>query len=819
MGLSKSIKKRYRIVLAIFTIVVLSCLYVTKVGAVGLSNQVATLDDDELLIYGLNSIIFPDNDCINTGGSSSICGDNAKEMYWSALSQYIDDPIKRAGVMGNLSAEGAFQPVLWELEYTNSDGTLAASWDKLYNCGGGSCPFGVGAFGFTYRLGEYLQAVNAENPDLLKYFQNSSEYSINDADGMMEKIGRDDFARLVEFEVKYAIETWESETTQEYLSQNFSNPSDAAYWWMDKWERPGVRTESARRSAAEKAYDEYKDFSCTPSKSSSTPSGASTTGSNLDVTLIGDSIAVQAEAELQSKFPGAFMSKVGSRHSDSKGKCDNDEGGIDILRKIASGSGEVADQHAGTESCYSLNVDKDSLKDNVVWELGTNPNGASEETIKNVINRIGQRKLFLVTPYNGDDMALADSISELYRKVAKENDAVYVVDWNEAVRGNASDYITTDDGMAVHPTEKGRQLLADLIEETVSNANNCSDNVVLDAVAEVIELANKNGSTYVFGGGHSSDASLYEGYLNGDSIDVDCTGFSTLVLYKAFGVVASHDSAGLVSGEESGLFEEVPRSEVRPGDVFAFRYPSGGSGHGGIVIEAANGVVTKVAEAVGAGMAEEGRSGNNYNIGYSTSGSTIDNLNSDAGHFYRLKGVDYDQSDSCLERCKDTGGFSDGGLTEEEAQMLADYYNSDKVSADEWGLPFGKTNCVSFSMWFVQALTSIGKNGDISDNGNGVAHLTALVGNLEEGNDARPYSVWSVTEGITMCGNVPCGHTGIIVGVNGDDIITVEAAYPSTPAEVHHRTSDFFENTRFGKSITYLESILNKSELNSITRR
>lgn len=462
--------------------IILSSFLANNVNALDVFNQIANLTEEEKIIYSQNDIIFPTSNCVTSSGPSSICGDTPKEMYWSALSQYIDDPVKVAGVMGNLAAEGLFQPVLWEFEYTNDDGTLQASWDKLYNCGNDECPFGVGAFGFTYYLGKYLHAVNDENPDLLKYFQGSVEYSLADADELMKKIGKDDFARLVEFEVRYAIETWEPETTQEYLNQKFSSPSDAAYWWMDRWERPKYRTESERRSAAGKVYDEFKDFSCTPTSSSASTKSA-TTGINNDITLIGDSIAVQAEAELQAKFPGAFMSKVGSRHTDSKGACGSDESGLKILEKIISGSGTVANQHAGVEECAELKVDSNSFKENIVWELGTNTSGANRENIEDVIKKIGKKNLFLVTPYNGDDVVgvdgvipkkATDAIASLYRDIAEQHDNVYVVDWNKKVRDSESKYITRDDGMAVHPTAEGRQLLADLISEAVESTASCA---------------------------------------------------------------------------------------------------------------------------------------------------------------------------------------------------------------------------------------------------------------------------------------------------------------------------------------------------------
>ena len=153
---------------------------------------------------------------------------------------------------------------------------------------------------------------------------------------------------------------------------------------------------------------------------------------------------------------------------------------------------------------------------------------------------------------------------------------------------------------------------------------------VLKSVQEIIELANKNGSTYTWGGGHTTDSSVFDAMLNGSPINVDCTGFASLVMYKTFGKMTSFTSQSIFT---DSLYEEVPRSDVRPGDVFAYNSPSG---HGGIVIEASNGKVTKIAESGGT----EGRSGKNTNIGYSGSSDfSVTNSNSANGHFFRFKGV------------------------------------------------------------------------------------------------------------------------------------------------------------------------------------
>lgn len=163
----------------------------------------------------------------------------------------------------------------------------------------------------------------------------------------------------------------------------------------------------------------------------------------------------------------------------------------------------------------------------------------------------------------------------------------------------------------------------------------------------------------------------------------------------------------------------------------------------------------------------------------------------------------------------DSMGLIEGGMDKSQAQKLADYYNGSEVDASYWGLPHGKTNCVSFSAFFVQRFTSVGRqSGRAWGNGKDVANNLAQAEGLPTGKDPRPYAVFSITNGVTVCEDgYLCGHTGVVVGVEGDKIITVEAAYPSTPAYVATRDISYFVNAKYGDTFVYLESILNQSDL------
>lgn len=165
----------------------------------------------------------------------------------------------------------------------------------------------------------------------------------------------------------------------------------------------------------------------------------------------------------------------------------------------------------------------------------------------------------------------------------------------------------------------------------------------------------------------------------------------------------------------------------------------------------------------------------------------------------------------------DSLGLVEGGMNESQAQKLADYYNGPGVDASYWGLPHGKTNCVSFSAFFVQRFTSVGRQaGKAWGNGKDVANNLAQSEGLPTGTEPRPYAVFSITNGVTVCEDgYLCGHTGVVVGVEGNKVITVEAAYPSTPAYVATHDLSYFVNNKYGDTFVYLESILNQADLSS----
>lgn len=130
------------------------------------------------------------------------------------------------------------------------------------------------------------------------------------------------------------------------------------------------------------------------------------------------------------------------------------------------------------------------------------------------------------------------------------------------------------------------------------------------------------------------------------------------------------------------------------------------------------------------------------------------------------------------EYCASSGNITEGGLTEEQAKkFMMNYgknpnmYSSLAVGPAMWSIcGAGGSNCVTFSLFFNTSFTDLpAAPGD----GNGDAIVGSLMAKgAKGGTEPRPFSTFSVSG----TGGRYGVHTGIVLGIHGDTIITGHAS-------------------------------------------
>ncbi|WP_433855079.1 phage tail tip lysozyme [Streptomyces kronopolitis] len=139
--------------------------------------------------------------------------------------------------------------------------------------------------------------------------------------------------------------------------------------------------------------------------------------------------------------------------------------------------------------------------------------------------------------------------------------------------------------------------------------------------------------------------------------------------------------------------------------------------------------------------------------------------------------------DTILGNCTSKGGSSvsrkDGGMTQKEAQVLVDLFNKegDKFLDGRYGDQGGPgscghdhaMNCTSFSTYFVNKYTTFQTYP--AGDGKRTAYTIAEETGKKMQSTPVPYSVGS------WPGHSPVGHTLVVLGVQGDEVIVGEAGY------------------------------------------
>lgn len=139
------------------------------------------------------------------------------------------------------------------------------------------------------------------------------------------------------------------------------------------------------------------------------------------------------------------------------------------------------------------------------------------------------------------------------------------------------------------------------------------------------------------------------------------------------------------------------------------------------------------------------------------------------------------------------GNLVAGGMALDEAKKFMDEYKNNPSNEKYIGgagrdCPGGPlSNCVSFTVYFINKYTKIQGFGDGTTPGNGgevVANIIARNPGIDNGHSPRPYAIFSTPKGEMMCGSTKCGHTGVILGVDTKkDVVIVGEAGCGAGAE------------------------------------
>ena len=269
------------------------------------------------------------------------------------------------------------------------------------------------------------------------------------------------------------------------------------------------------------------------------------------------------------------------------------------------------------------------------------------------------------------------------------------------------------------------------------------------------------------------------------------------------------------SGEEVKMKNSKSTSEYKSGDVLIFYKPgasepshtaiyaedSSGKGH---VVQASYceyfGVVKDTGSITGSywGSIRVFRNVNNKTNGGST------NCDLCSGR---------ENSDDTAGGALVAGGFK----TAQEADdaVMKKYRSLSNDEARKYGITVGcdtngrlTDNCPSFSRYFFNEYTSKKWTG-ATGNGRDVAGNIAKTFDLPTGKTPKAYAIFSVAKGRTMCGGSPCGHTGVVLGVNTEKkkIIIGQAGYCSGEAYMHAVEEDLSQYNDGSYTYVYLDSI------------
>lgn len=778
---------RIRTILVAFTTILIATCITHSSGA---------LEEDQLNIFAQNDILFYDPDeCKESSGSLSVCGTN--------LPSETIEMLENANVKEN--AEKNME------RYKYAEKETGLSWQivaALHFREGGmgsdqSILNGEELYDHTNVDGQHVSAdANEDAKNAAKHFIDMAKSVYNKDvlnDQSMDSLGYGFLAynRGSMYKCNGDI----SYKKSPYV-MNFYDDDHMHMTWIsaDSLDCSGNSLNSVAGQKNEQvgalavlAYlcGEGLDSTST-SPASTSSSGSSNSVAGKDITWIGDSYSVQADNKglLSKNFSGL---DIGS------GKNNTSTSYIQGSKSVSSGN-------ENNPSCLTILqkiIDSNKLRPYLVFACGTNGGWSNSDVTKftKMLKGKNTKAIVVTSKIPGNDYA--DSNNKL-KAMVKDNDNIYLADWTTVYK----DSYFSGDSEKIHPvTDPGYKKWVEVISDALSNS---SGNGCTTYVGDYPQYFQKTNYTC----GPASMAMLATVAAGKDIFEsdvIDVIGNDRAYVNTAGSGMVELDKK--VCEKYGCTVEEVKTSsETDRLDKMKQYLSNGYMIHlsGSCAEHSDHCPFSSEGHYIGIFALKGGDTVTVADPGWGNKDYSLKDI-AKYSHTDAFSAIRGSGGSSCDNYCQNSSS-STSGMTESQAKKIAQYYNGPKVSDD--GLPYGKKNCVSFSKWFIEKFTNLKWAGG---DGKDVAHNLAVTNNLTEGTEPRAYAVFSVTSGTTICEDgYLCGHTGIVVAVNGDDILTVEAAYPDTLAEVHHRDANYFKNTKYKNTFTYINDAINEAELKKV---
>lgn len=586
-----------------------------------------------------------------------------------------------------------------------------------------------------------------------------------------------------------------------------------------------------------------------------------TDGSN--VTIIGDSITEGSKDAILNLLPEADIHSQVSKQFGNE----NDE---------AMSSNNTGDNPSGISIAKYL-IAENELQSTVVFALGSNNMPLTQAQIDAALELFGgTRQVFFITNYDasGKWSSYYNTNNELFNKAA-ENSNVHIIDWAEAASAEPDTYLSSD---GIHPTPEGAELFAKIITDavggTTSNVSGINGNYMnyageqvfsdsqitqLEANIPIYQEAVKNTNAEEYGLNWQLMATIHyqETGLRRYNPDNGQGAYQMYTYVNATGITfppASEISeAEFLRQSELVITEElIPMIKdnnldlTNPDDVKRFFFSFNGRASQYINKALAMGFTQEEANN-GEGSPyvmnkfDAARDPTSPDMDPNWPGRYVadgvydpNSVGENYGAFTIYSAIG--GADICLP------GISSGGLTLEQARALMNDYIYD-VNCFDYNIycthssSFGpKANCVTFTQYFIARFTSA---GGIPFTGNGgwvVSNLTGTdvsspfgvyaaetdysdKGFVYGGFTPRPFAIFSTGHGVTMCGSVKCGHTGVVLGINEAEnkIYIGQAGYNTRLAGYSDIVEYELDKYTSGEYwFAYTDSIINTNEISSV---